>query len=312
MEMHGVTFAAVGDEDGVRARTRMKSVADWFVMSDPGWGRAQMGWRTLVSLVAGLAAGYGMARGLGQPALMGTLFGGLIGFIGGLQVPDGPIRAVAGDLSWYAPSFATALLASMIMAPHRLAALSLLVVTVFLKGYLERFGRRGSYVSTMLFATYVAGILLPIPIHLYPRCVAIALASVAACILARTVLCRYSPARDLRETRRAWLAACRSAAASVEEVLLNPETGRRRLLQDLNRVNTMALILDGRLGHESVDGQFAEHLHRRVFDVEQALVSLAELCQALAEEPPSAAQDGDGRTDGSVGCGPARRWGTVA
>src|ERR1700683_2665652 len=69
---------------GVRASegcvmSRVRSVADWFSVRDPGWGRAQMGWRTLVGLVAGLAAGYFVAPALGLPALLGLVFGGLLG-----------------------------------------------------------------------------------------------------------------------------------------------------------------------------------------------------------------------------------------
>ena len=78
---------------GVRASegcvmSRVRSVADWFSVRDPGWGRAQMGWRTLVGLVAGLAAGYFVAPALGLPALLGLVFGGLLGLLPGLLVGD--------------------------------------------------------------------------------------------------------------------------------------------------------------------------------------------------------------------------------
>jgi hypothetical protein len=74
---------------------RARSVADWFSVRDPGWGRAQLGWRTLVGLAAGLAAGYFVAAALGLPALLGLLFGGLLGLLSGLLVGDAP----AGELS---------------------------------------------------------------------------------------------------------------------------------------------------------------------------------------------------------------------
>jgi hypothetical protein len=47
-----------------------------------------MGWRTLVGLVAGLAAGYFVAPALGLPALLGLVFGGLLGLLPGLLVGD--------------------------------------------------------------------------------------------------------------------------------------------------------------------------------------------------------------------------------
>jgi hypothetical protein len=85
---------------------RLRSVADWFSVRDPGWGRAQMGWRTLVGLVAGLTAGYFVAQALGLPALLGLLFGGLLGLLPGLLAGDAPAGELARHLAWYLPPFA--------------------------------------------------------------------------------------------------------------------------------------------------------------------------------------------------------------
>jgi uncharacterized membrane protein YccC len=275
---------------GVRTPTRLRTVADWFVISDPGWGRAQMGWRTLVSFVAGMAAGYGAAKGLGLPQFLGIVFGGVIGFISGLQVPDGPLRVVAGDISWFVPPFAAGLLLSIGLAPHRAAGLSLIVVIVFVGACLDRFGHRGHFFGTMVFAVYLLGLSAPVPLSLYLRSLVVAIAAVAGCILVRFALCWYSPVRDLRQTRRAWQATCRRLAASAQGIVLGSEPAARRWRRNLDRVNTMALVLDGRLAHKSLDGYLAEHLHRTVFDVEQALASLIALCQELAEERAPTAQ----------------------
>jgi hypothetical protein len=60
---------------------------------DPGYGRAQMGWRTLVGLVAGMAAGYFVAQALGLPPLLGLTFGGLLGLLPGLLVAAALVAA---------------------------------------------------------------------------------------------------------------------------------------------------------------------------------------------------------------------------
>jgi uncharacterized membrane protein YccC len=263
-------------------------------MSDPGWGRAQMGRRTLVSLVAGMAAGYGVARGLGQPGFLGLLSGGLIGLISGVQVSDGPVRTLAADLGSFAPSFAVGQLLGMYLFPYRDAGFALLVVFLFLNVYLDRFGHRGHHFSTMLFASYLNGLLAPIPHSVYPSVVAAAVAAIVACLFARAILCRYNPARNLRQTQRSFEATIRRAAASAMAVLQSrngtDRAAQRRLRRDLERLNTVALYFDGHLGHDGVHRHLAEHLHRRLFDVEQSLVSLAELCEALAEERDSVAQ----------------------
>ena len=78
--------------------SRVRSAADWLSVRDPGWGRAQMGWRTLVGLVAGLATGYFAAPALGLPALLGLVFGGLLGLLPGLIVPTP--RPVSWPVTW--------------------------------------------------------------------------------------------------------------------------------------------------------------------------------------------------------------------
>jgi uncharacterized membrane protein YccC len=291
--MPGAAGARAGRGLGVNIPAHIRSATDRFVVSDPGWGRAQMGWRTLVSLVAGIAAGYAVARGLGQSGFLGASSGGLIALISGVQVPDGPVRTLAADLGGFAPSFAAGQLLGMYLVPYRVAGLSLVVVILFVGVYLDRFGHRGHSFGTMLFASYLSGLLAPIPHSVYPSVVAAAVAALVACLLARMILCRHDPARDLRRTQRSFEAATRRAAASAMALLQSRDgTNRaaRRLRRDLYRINTVALCFDGRLGRHSVDSQLAEHLHRRLFDVEQILVSLAELCEALADERDPAAQ----------------------
>ena len=264
--------------------SRVRSAADWFSVRDPGWGRAQMGWRTLVGLVAGLATGYFAAPALGLPALLGLVFGGLFGLLPGLIVADAPAGELARHLAWYLPAFALALLLGIWLAPHKAAGLALIVVAAFLQAYLSRFGHEGHSFGIALFAFYLNGLLAPIPLHMYPGALAVAVAAVAAVFLARAVLCWYRPVRDLRRTQRAFQAACRRAAASAAGVLQGRDRASRQLRRDLLRVNTVALVFDGRLGGDAVDGRFAEYLHRGVFDVEDTLVSLAGVVVALSAE----------------------------
>ncbi len=250
-----------------------RSLADWLSVRDPGWGRAQMGWRTLVGLVAGLAAGYSAALALGLPTVLGLVFGGLLGLLPGLLVAGAPAGELARHLVWYLPPFALAQLLGVWLAPHKAAGLTLIVVAAFLQVYLARFGPYGHSFGIALFAFYLNGLLVPISLRMYPRALAVALAAVAAIFLARAVLCWYRPVRDLRRTQRAFQAACRRAAVSGGRRRCRDVTGRSVSCRaDLARVNTVALVFDGRLGGDDVDSRFAEYLHRGVFDVEDALV----------------------------------------
>ena len=294
MDIGSLTDTLSDSTGGRRAKTptRLRSLADWLIVSDPGWGRARMGWRTMVSLIAGLTVGYGLALALGQSTLLGMTAGGVLALVSGLVVPDAPLSKLAPSIGWLAVPNSAALILGLWLAPHRAVGLSLLILFVFLQFYLERYGRVGLQSGVMMGAGYLNGLLVPIPIHLYPRFVVIIVAAAVACILARAVLCWHSPTWDLRQARRAFQASCRRAAGSAAEVLqarVRDDRAARRLRRDLDRVNTAALVFDGRLGPASVDGPIAEHLHRRVFDVEHALVSLADLCHVLAEEDVPAA-----------------------
>ncbi|MGF7234310.1 MAG: hypothetical protein ACQSGP_05025, partial [Frankia sp.] len=267
----------------MRRWPRLRSISDRLAVSDPGWGRALMGWQMLVSLTAAIAVGYGVARGLGQPVVLGMTVGGVMALITGLLVPNTPVRALARSIGWIVAAYPIGLLLSVELSPHRTAALTLVAIVIFLQFYLARFGLVGLYVGTMLFASYLSGVLAPVPLHVYPRLLLIAVAAAVACLLARIALCWHRPAWELRQTGHAFEAACRRAAASAVTVLDRtgqPDPAARQLRHALDRVNTVALAFDGRLGHTSVDPSLAEHLHRRVFDVEHALVSLAELCHA--------------------------------
>ena len=157
--------------------SRARSVTDWFGVRDPGWGRAQMGWRTLVGLVAGLATGYFVAPALGLPALLGLVFGGLLGLLTGLIVADAPAGELARHLAWYLPAFALTQLLGVWLAPHKAAGLALLVVVVFLQAYLSRFGHDGHSFGIALFAFYLNGLLVPISLRAYPRYLAVAAAA---------------------------------------------------------------------------------------------------------------------------------------
>jgi uncharacterized membrane protein YccC len=245
-----------------------------------------MAWRTFVSVVATLAVGYALSRALGQPIALGMAVGGALGFITGLTVAGAPILRMGRLIGWTVVPVAVGLGASMLLAPYRPIALIVIVPIAFLHFYLDRLGPYGHYFGLMLFAYYLIGLLQPTPLSTYPQYLLIGVASAAACIVVRALLCPYNPARAMRQTQRAYHAASRRAANRIGQLL---ETGRtprgiRRLDRALEQVNTVALAFDGRLAHPRIDARLAERLHRSIFDHEYALVTLAAHCRALPEE----------------------------
>jgi uncharacterized membrane protein YccC len=164
------------------------------------------------------------------------------------------------------------------------------VPVIFLQFYLDRLGPYGHLFGVMLFASYLIGLTQPPGVGAYPDLVIVGAASASACIIGRALLCRHNPVRDMRQTRRAYLAASRRAAARLAQFLesgCTPHSGRR-LDRALDHANTLVLAFDGRLASRLIGGRVAEQLHRAAFDHEHALVTLASASRRFAaDHPPS-------------------------
>ena len=203
----------------------------------------------LVALIVTLATSYYVANRLGQPVLLGMAAGGVIGLISSLIVGDAPIAQMGARVGWHAVPYAAGLGLGLFLAADRPLALTVIVPVIFLHFYLDRFGPYGHYFGVMLFASYLFGLLYQPPgLGAYPDLVLIGAASAGACVIGRALLCRHNPARDIRQTRRAFNAASRRAAARLAQFLESgcaPRSGRR-LDRALDHVNTLVLAFDGR------------------------------------------------------------------
>jgi uncharacterized membrane protein YgaE (UPF0421/DUF939 family) len=249
-----------------------------------------MAWRMLVSLIVSLAASYYVAGRLGQPVLLGMVAGGVLGLISSFMVGDVPVAQMAARVGWHVVPYAAGLGLGLFLGTDRPLVMAGLVPVIFLQFYLDRLGPYGHLFGVMLFVSYLIGLTQPPGLGAYPDLVIIGAASAGACIIGRALLCWHSPAREMRQTRRAYQAASRRAAARLAQFLesgCTPHSGRR-LDRALDHVNTLVLAFDGRLASPLIGGRVAEHLHRAAFDHEHALVTLASASRRFAaEHPPS-------------------------
>jgi len=253
-----------------------------------------MAWRMLVSLIVSLAASYYVASRLGQPVLLGMVAGGVLGLISSFMVGDVPVAQMAVRVGWHVVPYAAGLGLGLLLGADRPLVMAGLVLVIFLQFYLNRLGPYGHLFGVMLFASYLIGLTQPPGLGAYPDLVIIGAASAGACIIGRALLCWHNPVREMRQTRRAYRAASRRAAARLAQFLesgCTPQSSRR-LDRALDHVNTLVLAFDGRLASPLIDGRVAEHLHRAAFDHEHALVTLASASRRFAaEHPPSEVLD---------------------
>ncbi|WP_433239119.1 FUSC family protein [Actinomadura nitritigenes] len=244
----------------------------------------------LVGLPAGMAAGYGVAGALGEPAFLGLMLGALPAMLTSLLIADnGTGRATARAAVVYAP-FVAALYLSMTLHPHRFLGLAALVPVLFAQFYAARFAPWGNDAGAVLFAGYLSGLLLPMPLTEFGPMAAIAAAGLAASIAARLALCRPAPAKALTRIQRAFLACAADvtgAAADLLDAGADRERALRRLRRRQSRLNESALVADGLLAQPGTTGE-AERLHRLLFETELAVQAVGRAVRELdALDPPA-------------------------
>lgn len=250
----------------------------------------------LVGLPAGMAAGYGVAGALGEPAFIGLMLGALPAMLTSLLIADnGAGRATIRSAVVYAP-FIAALYLSMTLHPHRFLGLAALVPVLFAQFYAARFAPWGNDAGAVLFAGYLCGLLLPMPLTEFGPMAAIAAAGLAAATAARLALCRPAPAKALARIQRAFL-ACAADVTSAAADLLDAGTGTgtgagrdreralRRLRRRQARLNEAALVADGLLAQPGATGE-AERLHRLLFETELVVQAVARAVRELDGHAP--------------------------
>ncbi len=262
--------------------------------ADPGLGRLQTGWRTAVSMVAGLAAGYGMAVLLGAPVLFGLMVGGMQGMITSITVGENTPGGLAKWLLWTVIPFSGGLALSAALHAHHTVELGVLVVVLAAQLYVTRLGKIGLYSAAVFFSAYLSGVIIGIPPSALGGLVIIAVTVVLALVAARLVLCRPTPREDLIRTQRAFVVEARrfaDAAASALDGNADPERSVKRMRRALSRMNVVTLTVDGRLAQpeSAADPSAAEQLHQHLFDAELALHGIGRAVQEMdrAALPPA-------------------------
>jgi uncharacterized membrane protein YccC len=296
------------------ARGVVTRLVDAVLIGDPGLSRLIAGWRSLVSIAAGLAASYGAAALLGEPAVAGLAIGGLLGFITAIAVSDNSARGIATRCSASYVPFVLSLALSIALHPYRAATLSMMVVLLFVHFYANTFGPYGHDFGVVLFASFLSGMLLPLPSSALGSLAGIAALSLIAVTVARLACCRVRHGRLLAYAERAFLARARRVLAAATDVMeaaggdLAEADGAgeqvpraaRRLHSEAHKLHRAALLADACLSQPgpSPRGLAAERRHRLIYDTEQAVQATGRVAEALARA--LAEQQADGRPAASM------------
>lgn len=266
---------------------------DWVLAADPGLGQLQAGWRTLVAMVTSLAVGYGTARALDVPAMIGMMVGGMMGLMSAFAVAENTWQRLGRAILWMPFPYSAVLWLAAELHDDRGLEMTLMVVALALTFLLARFGPLHLLTGMMLFNGLMVGMMANIPTAVTGKAFAIALASAVAVLLTRLLLCHPMPREDLLRTQRAFVVEARRVADAAVEALdpdADQERAVRRMARALHHLNVTTVTIDGRLARPEVaaDPDMAELLHRHLFDAELALRGIGRAVQDLArpDVPP--------------------------
>ncbi|MEU8707458.1 FUSC family protein [Streptomyces sp. NPDC048565] len=260
---------------------------DWILAADPGLGQLQAGWRTLVAMVTSLAVGYGMARALDVPAMIGMMVGGMMGLMSAFAVAENTWQRLGRAILWMPFPYAAVLWLAAELHDDRGLEISLMVAALALTFFLARFGQLSLLTGMMLFNGLMVGMMADIPASMSGKAFVVALVSAAAVLATRLVFCYPMPREDLLRTQRAFVVEARRVADAAVETL-DPDADReravRRMTRALHHLNVTTVTIDGRLAQPEVaaDPGMAELLHRHLFDAELALRGIGRAVQDLA------------------------------
>jgi hypothetical protein len=262
--------------------------------TDPGLGHLQAGWRSLVSMIAALAVGYGMAHALDIPSVLGMMVGGMMGMMSAFSIAENTPSRLARATLWMPIPFSAALPLGAWLQPDRVLDLCLMVLVLTLAFFLVRFGPLALLTGMMMFSAFLVGRIAVVPLDDCGRLFVVAVATAAAVLVARLVLCCPMPREDLLRTQRAFVVEARrvaDAAATALDPNADQDVAIKRMRRALLRLNVTTLTIDGRLAQPEVAAApaTAELLHQHLFDAELALQGIGQAVQQMARRPvPSA------------------------
>ncbi|GAA3738798.1 FUSC family protein [Streptomyces tremellae] len=259
---------------------------DWVLAADPGLGQLQAGWRSVISMIAALAVGYGMSVAVGLPAMLGMIVGGMMGLMSAFAVAENTAPRLARAILWMPFPFSAVLPLSAALSDNRPLELSLMGFGLALTFFLARFGTLYLLTGMMMFNSFMVGMMAGIPVNLCFKAFLVALVSCAGVLVARLVFCYPMPREDLLRTQRAFVVEARRVADAAVAALdpdADHDTAVGRMRRSLRRLNMTTVIIDGRLAQPEVaaDPGTAELLHRHLFDAEIALQGIGQAVQQL-------------------------------
>ncbi|WP_067674081.1 carboxypeptidase regulatory-like domain-containing protein [Nocardia miyunensis] len=243
----------------------------------------------LTVFVACLAVGYGMALALGQSAIFGLTYGGMVGLLLGLTVAGPKAGRLAVRCVWGIPAFLIALFCAIEVEQYRVLALIVAALAVVVQLSAPAFfGEFGQDSGVMVFCGYLSGVLVPLQLSKMAYIAPIVAVAAVAAAVVQVVLCRMRPETGLVHVERGFLARTRYVVERSTRLIASeaPTTRAiRKLSDEMTHLNESAMLVDGYLATAASSSRSADRLHRLVFDTELAAQALGRTVIQLSGRP---------------------------
>lgn len=236
-----------------------------------------------------------MAPVLHLPAMVTMTFGAQPAFQSCLAISDDTRRAEVRRAALMTVPMIVGLALAVELHRMRLVELLLLVLVLAFQFYSAHLGDAAHDASMGLFATFLAGLLLPLPTKVVPEMALMVLVSTAATTLLRAIVLPPDAQRSLRVARKGLLVrqmeVLDATIAYVGSGDRAPATRiaqrERRLRRRVSALQTAALQADSLIAREGsgAPGAVGRALHSLLFDSELSVELLARRAPDLARLP---------------------------
>ena len=270
-----------------RSRTRL-------VAADPGLRRLRR-LRSAARVVLGVIVALGLAvpvvSALGQP-LTSVALAAVVAMISLLAVNDTGTRAQVITTLLMPLSAVLSLTAAALTTGSTLAGEGVFLVVMFVAVYVRRFGSRATALGMAAFIAYFLALFLRTAPAAVPVMAGASVLGALAALLVRFGLLRERPDRLWTSGVRALQARVRTLLNAMDDLAADPSSlrRRRRVQDELVRLNGTALALETDLDATALPEDRADALRRRLLDVELAAGALVTTLGDLLAEPDAAPQ----------------------
>lgn len=267
------------------ARTVVRDARGVLTASDPGLLRLRLGLRAVVGVLLVVGAEAVVAPAVGIPAVVATLFGGMVAMNGSFAASSLPPRDAALTLAAFPLVALAGMVPAALLAGHPAAGRAVFVVVMVAAVYVRRFGPRWFNYGMFAWLAYFFTVFVGFRPAQLGALLAVVACATACMVVSAALLVPGRPDRLLAgalDAYRLRMDALLASAGALLDGRLAPERARQVLHGRAVRLVEAALIVDGHLALALTDDRRAAGVRHDLLESDLAAEELAVAATAVA------------------------------